>query len=291
MKRVSVIIFTIVEAQVTHMPSYSYQYEVRNNNGKDKFGLSELRDGYKTTGKYQVILPDGRNQVVDYWVSGKNSGYNAKITYQQTSSQNKRNRRIRRKNFLDFKEEVSKRTKTKLEASMNQLLEQVYAEKILESDIAHGKKSTKILNDTHSLEVPGFSEIHPTVLPNMKGPSFENLVVDRPNAIKSEFDSLSIKKHVHKENTNKKVEPMSKSTNFKHHTNSRKPKKDKKLLISVEHMQQMIDTKEGKEIDQSYIRRIRNSKRQWHQKEKTKGFQSIFSCLIKFIKNMLPFKR
>ena len=170
MKRVIVIIFTIVEAQVTHMPSYSYQYEVRNNNGKDKFGLSELRDGYKTTGKYQVILPDGRNQVVDYWVSGKNSGYNAKVTYQQTSRENKRNRRIRRKNFLDFKEEVSKRTKTKLEASMNQLLEQVYAKNILENDIAHGKKSTEILNDTHSLEIPSFSELHPTALPNMKGP-------------------------------------------------------------------------------------------------------------------------
>jgi len=294
MKWVIVIIFTMVEAQVTHIPRYSYQYEVRSNNGKDKFGLSELRDGYKTVGKYQVILPDGRNQVVDYWVSGKNSGYKAKVSYQQTASQKLRKRRIKRKNILDFQEEVLKRTKPKLDVSMNQLLEQVYTENILEKDVTDGKESTKILNDTTSLEAQGFSEkgdLQPTDLPNVKEPPFENLVVVPPNAIKSDFDNVSVENHVQKENTKKTEESLSKSTHFQDHKHGWMPQKDTKLIRTVVTIKQIIDPKESKKIGQSFIRRIRNFKRQEQKKEKSIGVQNIFSCLINFIKKMLPFKR
>ena len=40
----------------------------------------EARDGDKTTGNYQVVLPDGRKQTVNYYVDGY-SGYVADVQY------------------------------------------------------------------------------------------------------------------------------------------------------------------------------------------------------------------
>ena len=41
----------------------------------------ESRDGDQTTGNYQVVLPDGRKQNVDYYVDDY-SGYIADVTYE-----------------------------------------------------------------------------------------------------------------------------------------------------------------------------------------------------------------
>ena len=41
----------------------------------------ESRDGDKTTGSYSVVLPDGRKQIVTYYVDGY-SGYVADVKYE-----------------------------------------------------------------------------------------------------------------------------------------------------------------------------------------------------------------
>lgn len=44
------------------------------------FGHSEQRDGDKTTGEYNVVLPDGRKQVVEY--EAGTDGYKPQIRYE-----------------------------------------------------------------------------------------------------------------------------------------------------------------------------------------------------------------
>ena len=44
-------------------------------------GHSEKRNGDKTDGQYYVVLPDGRRQVVSYYVDGY-SGYVADVKYE-----------------------------------------------------------------------------------------------------------------------------------------------------------------------------------------------------------------
>jgi len=44
-------------------------------------GQYEGRDGDKTTGNYWVVLPDGRRQIVNYYVDGY-SGYVADVKYE-----------------------------------------------------------------------------------------------------------------------------------------------------------------------------------------------------------------
>ena len=57
---------------------YDFHYKVKDD--YNDFGHWESRDGDKISGKYIVVLPDGRTQTVEYTVDGK-SGYVAKVTY------------------------------------------------------------------------------------------------------------------------------------------------------------------------------------------------------------------
>jgi hypothetical protein len=62
---------------------YNYAYEVKANNdyhGNVDFGHSESRDGCSTSGKYSVLLPDGRVQTVTY-TADCYAGYNADVSY------------------------------------------------------------------------------------------------------------------------------------------------------------------------------------------------------------------
>ena len=59
---------------------YSYGYDVNDSYSGVDFGQNESRDGYTTSGKYYVQLPDGRLQTVTYKVDDY-SGYVADVSY------------------------------------------------------------------------------------------------------------------------------------------------------------------------------------------------------------------
>ena len=50
------------------------------------FAANEQRDGYSTNGGYEVLLPDGRRQVVKYNVADAYSGYVADVQYEGYAS-------------------------------------------------------------------------------------------------------------------------------------------------------------------------------------------------------------
>ena len=45
-------------------PAYNFAYAVADDYSGSTFGASETRDGYATSGSYNVALPDGRIQTV-----------------------------------------------------------------------------------------------------------------------------------------------------------------------------------------------------------------------------------
>ncbi|XP_057378736.1 mucin-2-like isoform X2 [Daphnia carinata] len=59
---------------------YSFSYRVNDVSSNQDFGHQENRIGNNTQGRYDVVLPDGRRQVVDYQVLN-NSGYTADVSY------------------------------------------------------------------------------------------------------------------------------------------------------------------------------------------------------------------
>ena len=59
---------------------YDFGYAVKDHYGND-FGHQESRNGDNTKGSYSVILPDGRRQIVTYYVDGY-SGYVADVKYE-----------------------------------------------------------------------------------------------------------------------------------------------------------------------------------------------------------------
>merc|ERR1719266_1774668 len=61
-------------------PAYNYVYAAADDYSGVNFGQSESRDGYATSGSYNVALPDGRIQTVTYRVDG-DSGYIADVQY------------------------------------------------------------------------------------------------------------------------------------------------------------------------------------------------------------------
>ncbi|CRK89394.1 CLUMA_CG003146, isoform C [Clunio marinus] len=63
-----------------------FQYDVQDQQADLEFGHKEQRDGSVATGKYYVLLPDGRKQVVNY-IADEN-GYRPTITYEDTGRGN-----------------------------------------------------------------------------------------------------------------------------------------------------------------------------------------------------------
>ncbi|XP_027230869.2 cuticle protein 8 [Penaeus vannamei] len=58
---------------------YAFEYAVKE--GLTDFSAQERRDGDKTEGSYQILLPDTRLQKVTYTVNG-DSGFAAEVTYE-----------------------------------------------------------------------------------------------------------------------------------------------------------------------------------------------------------------
>lgn len=59
---------------------YEFSYDVDDSQTGTKFGHSEQRDGSFASGKYNVLLPDGRKQVVEY--EAGQQGYKPQIRYE-----------------------------------------------------------------------------------------------------------------------------------------------------------------------------------------------------------------
>merc|ERR1711935_1027638 len=62
-------------------PAYNYGYAVADDYSGVNFGATGTRDGYATSGSYNVALPDGRIQTVTYRVDDAYGGYIADVTY------------------------------------------------------------------------------------------------------------------------------------------------------------------------------------------------------------------
>ncbi|XP_046450364.1 uncharacterized protein LOC124198538 isoform X2 [Daphnia pulex] len=60
---------------------YQYSWEVKDLPSGNDYRQQETRDGHLTTGLYQVLLPGGRHQTVNYRVD-KDSGFMADVSYQ-----------------------------------------------------------------------------------------------------------------------------------------------------------------------------------------------------------------
>jgi hypothetical protein len=61
---------------------YEFSYQVQDEPSGSDFGHREGREGDVAWGSYEVLLPDGRKQIVDY--QADQNGYNPKIRYEQT---------------------------------------------------------------------------------------------------------------------------------------------------------------------------------------------------------------
>merc|ERR1712123_550817 len=59
---------------------YDWEYAVKDDYSNNDFGAKESRDGYLTSGRYYVALPDGRLQTVTYVVDG-GAGYVPTVEY------------------------------------------------------------------------------------------------------------------------------------------------------------------------------------------------------------------
>jgi hypothetical protein len=64
--------------------NYNFEYHVQDGPSGNDFGDQESRQGDVAQGKYFVLLPDGRRQVVEYVAD--NGGYKPKISYEQVSN-------------------------------------------------------------------------------------------------------------------------------------------------------------------------------------------------------------
>ncbi|XP_037952248.1 pro-resilin [Teleopsis dalmanni] len=62
---------------------YEFKYDVQDYESGNDFGHMESRDGDFTQGRYYVLLPDGRKQIVDY--EADQHGYRPTIRYEQVN--------------------------------------------------------------------------------------------------------------------------------------------------------------------------------------------------------------
>ncbi|XP_011187938.2 pro-resilin [Zeugodacus cucurbitae] len=63
---------------------YEFKYDVQDYESGNDFGHMEQRDGDLAVGRYYVLLPDGRKQIVDYEADGH--GYRPTIRYEQVNN-------------------------------------------------------------------------------------------------------------------------------------------------------------------------------------------------------------
>ncbi|XP_059224781.1 pro-resilin [Stomoxys calcitrans] len=63
---------------------YEFKYDVQDYESGNDFGHMESRDGDFTTGRYYVLLPDGRKQIVEY--EADQNGYRPSIRYEQVNN-------------------------------------------------------------------------------------------------------------------------------------------------------------------------------------------------------------
>lgn len=64
--------------------NYEFSYDVDAPEYGVKFGHQESRQGDNAVGSYNVLLPDGRTQIVEY--EADLNGYRPKISYQGTAN-------------------------------------------------------------------------------------------------------------------------------------------------------------------------------------------------------------
>ena len=76
--------FTYWYLKINYFISYSFAYEVIDPLGDNTFGHKETSDDAVTSGKYLVVLPDTRIQIVTYSVSAE-TGYIAQVSYEGTA--------------------------------------------------------------------------------------------------------------------------------------------------------------------------------------------------------------
>merc|ERR1712071_220617 len=69
---------------------YNFDYAVKDDYTYVDMGHSESRDGDNTKGQYNVVLPDGRRQVVSYY----DDGYSGNILKSNTKEKPNTNRTI-----------------------------------------------------------------------------------------------------------------------------------------------------------------------------------------------------
>jgi collagen type III alpha len=59
---------------------YEFSYEVKDDQSGSTFGHTEMRDGQRAQGEFNVLLPDGRKQIVEY--EADQDGFKPQIRYE-----------------------------------------------------------------------------------------------------------------------------------------------------------------------------------------------------------------
>ncbi|XP_069981631.1 pro-resilin [Penaeus vannamei] len=76
---------SVVDFPLSRPAEYQFSYGVKDDYSKNDYGHSEDRSGYNTQGQYQVLLPDGRVQTVEYTVT-KDGGFMANVVAKGVSA-------------------------------------------------------------------------------------------------------------------------------------------------------------------------------------------------------------